>query len=188
MLWSVLQGFGENEKLGPQETEPGSLMGNNSDSSANEPWLHIALYQPEIPQNTGNIGRTCVALGAKLWIIRPTGFRLDAQQLRRAGLDYWQHLVWEAVDHWDDFLTRFSGRRIWIITKFGKAIYHQAKFQRSDVLLFGSETSGLPPGIHAQFSDHSIQIPMREEARSLNLSNAVSIVAYEAHRQLAPTN
>lgn len=155
--------------------------GNNAHP---EPWLHVALFQPEIPQNTGNIGRTCVALGAKLWLIRPLGFRLDEKQLRRAGMDYWQHLDWEVVDHWDEFSRRFANKRIWIVTKFGKKVYHEAAIQQGDCVLFGSESSGLPPSIHAQYGETAISIPMRPEARSLNLSNAVSIVTYDLQRRL----
>jgi tRNA (cytidine/uridine-2'-O-)-methyltransferase len=147
------------------------------------PWLHVALFQPEIPQNTGNIGRTCVALGAKLWLIRPLGFRLDEKQLRRAGMDYWQHLQWEAVDHWEEFTLRMAGKKIWIVTKFGKITYHQCDFQPGDCVLFGSESAGLPPSIHAQHGEQAISIPMRPEARSLNLSNAVSIVTYDLLRR-----
>jgi len=148
-----------------------------------QPWLHVALFQPEIPQNTGNIGRTCVALGAKLWLIRPLGFRLDEKQVRRAGMDYWQHLDWEAVDHWEEFSQRMAEKKIWIVTKFGKITYHQCDFKPGDCVLFGSESAGLPSSIHAQFVDQAISIPMRPEARSLNLSNAVSIVTYDLLRR-----
>jgi tRNA (cytidine/uridine-2'-O-)-methyltransferase len=161
--------------------KPESEQGGNA--SRPDPWLHVALFQPEIPQNTGNIGRTCVALGAKLWLIRPLGFRLDEKQLRRAGMDYWQHLDWEVVDHWEEFAARFATKRIWIVTKFGKTLYHDCAFQRGDCVLFGSESSGLPPSIHTQYGESSISIPMRPEARSLNLSNAVSIVTYDLLRR-----
>lgn len=169
-------------------SEPAHSVSNpseaTSEATGEQPWLHIALFQPEIPQNTGNIGRTCVALGAKLWIIRPTGFRLDEKQLRRAGMDYWQHLTWEAVDDWNHFVARVQPQRIWIVTKFGKTLYHNAEIQKGDVLLFGSESSGLPPAIREQFMHRSLLIPMRPEARSLNLSNAVAILAYDAQRRL----
>lgn len=160
------------------------VTGQGGNSASSEPWLHVALFQPEIPQNTGNIGRTCVALGAKLWLIRPLGFRLDEKQLRRAGMDYWQHLNLEVVDHWEEFAERFTSQRVWIITKFGKTVYHQAEFQKGDCVLFGSESSGLPPSIHERYGDHSVSIPMRPEARSLNLSNAVSIVTYDFLRRM----
>src|SRR5688572_28679033 len=84
------------------------------------PWLHVVLYQPEIPQNTGNIGRTCVALGATLWLVRPIGFRLDASRLRRAGLDYWPDLNWEVVGSWDQLCQQLSMQRMWLVTKFGE--------------------------------------------------------------------
>src|SRR6266852_4339961 len=89
-----------------------------SNEAVSEPLLHVVLFQPDIPQNTGNIGRTCVAVGAKLWLIRPLGFRLDEKHLRRAGMDYWQHLDWEAVDSWQDVRDRLPGRRWWCLTKF----------------------------------------------------------------------
>lgn len=163
--------------------ETDSEGGQGSLAQPETPWLHIALYQPEIPQNTGNIGRTCVALGAKLWLIRPTGFRLDEKQLRRAGMDYWQHLQWEAVDDWSHFLARIQPSRLWIVTKFGKTPYHECGFQRGDAIVFGSESAGLPPSIHAQFEERALSIPMRPEARSLNLANAVSIVGYDLLRR-----
>ncbi|RMF39510.1 MAG: tRNA (cytidine(34)-2'-O)-methyltransferase [Planctomycetota bacterium] len=148
------------------------------------PLLHIVLHQPEIPQNTGNIGRTCVALGAKLWIVRPTGFRLDATQLKRAGMDYWQHLVWEDVANWGELTERLPTTRYWLVTKFGRRRYSQVQFGRGDALVFGSESCGLPDSLRNAMPDHCLAVPMREEARSLNLATAVGIVAYEAARQI----
>lgn len=148
------------------------------------PWLNIVLYQPEIPQNTGNIGRTCVALGAKLWIVRPTGFRLDDHHLKRSGLDYWQHLTWEAVDDFQQLAPRLIPERTFLITKFGGRTYSEARFQAGDFLIFGRETNGLPQHLREDYEASCLRIPMRREARSLNLANAVAIVAYEVHRQL----
>jgi tRNA (cytidine/uridine-2'-O-)-methyltransferase len=147
------------------------------------PRFNVVLYQPEIPQNTGNIGRTCVALGAKLWIVRPTGFRLDDKLLQRAGLDYWQHLCWEAVDSWEQMLLALAPERTWFFTKFASRSYTEAAFAEGDWLVFGSETSGLPESIHSQFSSQRLSLPMIGPVRSLNLSVAVGVGLFEAHRQ-----
>lgn len=144
------------------------------------PSLHVVLVQPEIPQNTGNIGRTCVALGAKLWIVRPAGFRLDDAQLKRAGLDYWQHLVWETVDSWEQLLARLPNHRFWLLTKFAQRSYLTVKFEHEDVLVFGCETHGLPDRLRSQYSRQLLRIPMPGRVRSLNLATAAGIVMYNA--------
>jgi tRNA (cytidine/uridine-2'-O-)-methyltransferase len=113
------------------------------------PQFNVVLYQPEIPQNTGNIGRTCVALKAKLWIVRPTGFRLDDKRLQRAGLDYWPHLVWESVDSWEQMLSKLTIERTWFFTKFASQTYSNVAYQAGDWLVFGCETSGLPDSVIA---------------------------------------
>ncbi|MCA9268154.1 MAG: tRNA (cytidine(34)-2'-O)-methyltransferase [Planctomycetales bacterium] len=150
------------------------------------PRFHIVLVQPEIPQNTGNIGRTCVALGAKLWLVRPLGFRLDNHRLERAGMDYWTHLDWEAVDSWAALLaeTPVGAARRWFFTKTAARRYTDAAFRPGDALVFGSESGGLPPSLMADAGDAALQLPMREEARSLNLSSCVAAAAYEALRQM----
>lgn len=148
------------------------------------PPLHVVLYQPEIPQNTGNIGRTCVALGAKLWIVRPTGFRLDASQLKRAGLDYWQHLNWEAVDSWEQLREAIPDARMWLLTKFAERPYHTAHFSPGDALVFGRETSGLPDKLRSEYADQLLSIPMPGPVRSLNLATAAGIVMYKAAEQI----
>jgi tRNA (cytidine/uridine-2'-O-)-methyltransferase len=150
------------------------------------PKFHIVLYQPEIPQNTGNIGRTCVALNAKLWLVRPCGFRLDETRLRRAGLDYWEHLDWEAVDHWEALEQRLPLDQAWYLTKHSSRRYTSVSFRQGDVLIFGSESRGLPEAIREQHRDRTLGIPMPGTVRSLNLSVAVGIVAYEAFRQVDP--
>jgi tRNA (cytidine/uridine-2'-O-)-methyltransferase len=155
---------------------------SNSPSSY-EPLLHVVLYQPEIPYNTGSVGRTCVAVGAKLWLIRPLGFRIDDYYLRRAGLDYWEHLVWQVVDHWDELERELSTGRRWFFTKKAKRSYLDAAYERGDVLVFGSESSGLPETLLAGHAESQLRIPTRPEVRSLNLSNAVAVAAYEALRQ-----
>ena len=149
------------------------------------PRLNVVLFQPEIPQNTGNIGRTCVALNAKLWIVRPTGFRLDDKQLQRAGLDYWQHLNWEAVDSWSHLVPMLPIDRTWFFTKFATKSYTEAVFQLGDWLVFGSESSGLPDSIREQHATQCLALPMIGPVRSLNLSVAVGVGLFEAHRQLS---
>ncbi len=149
----------------------------------NEPLLHVVLYQPDIPQNTGNIGRTCVAVGAKLWLIRPLGFRLDEKHLRRAGMDYWQHLDWEAVDSWSDVKQRLPNARCWCLTKFGTRMIWDADFQPGDILLFGSETRGLPQSILDDQPSQNLKLPMLPAVRSLNLASTANTVVYEAVRQ-----
>ena len=150
-----------------------------------DPQLNIVLYQPEIPQNTGNIGRTCVALNAKLWIVRPTGFRLDDKLLQRAGLDYWQHLKWESVDSWGHLLPTLPIDRTWFFTKFGQRSYTDVVFQAGDWLVFGSESSGLPDSVREQFKSQCLALPMIGPVRSLNLSVAVGVGMFEAYRQIA---
>jgi tRNA (cytidine/uridine-2'-O-)-methyltransferase len=147
--------------------------------------LNIVLHQPEIPDNTGSVGRTCVALGAKLWLVRPLGFRLDDRHLRRAGLDYWQHLNWEAVDDWSELEVRLPGRSPWYFTKHAAKLYTEAVFTPGDVLVFGSESQGLPKSLLAESPDRCLRIPMAAEARSLNLAVSVGVAAFEARRQLS---
>ena len=149
-----------------------------------EPLLHVVLFEPEIPQNTGNIGRTCVAVDAKLWLVRPLGFRLDQRQLRRAGMDYWEHLDREIVPDWQTLEQRLAGRPMWLMTKTGQRCYTSARFSAGDVLVFGSESRGLPPSLLEANPDRCLRIPMRSEARSLNLACSVAVAAYEALRQI----
>jgi len=149
-----------------------------------DPFLHIVLFEPEIPENTGNIGRTCLALGAKLWLVRPLGFRVEDRRLRRSGMDYWQQLNWQAVDDWNHLVQHFPGERFWFFTKTATQGYAEVHYQAGDVLVFGSESRGLPPAILGANRDRMLRIPMRAEARSLNLSVAVAVAAYEAWRQL----
>jgi len=150
------------------------------------PCLHVVLHEPEIPPNTGNIGRTCVAVGAKLWLVRPLGFKLDDYYLRRAGLDYWDDLEWEAVDSWDALLAALAaegaGTR-WLFSAKASTPYTTAAFVRGDVLVFGSESSGLPRALQAAHGATLLTIPSRPQVRSLNLSSAAAVVIYEAVRQ-----
>ncbi len=151
-----------------------------------DPILHIVLHEPEIPPNAGNVGRTCVALGAKMWLVRPLGFSLDDYYLRRAGLDYWDELEWEAADSWDHLVTRLdasgAGTR-WLFSARATRPYTGVSYARGDVLVFGKESAGLPAALTAAHPDHLLTIPSRPQVRSLNLSNCAAIVAYEALRQ-----
>jgi len=149
-----------------------------------EPKIHIVLYQPEIPPNTGAIGRTCVAVGAKLWLVRPLGFQVDAKTLRRAGLDYWKHLEWQTVDSYEELDQHLPDARRWYFSKTASVSYTAAQFQQGDVFVFGSEGRGLPPSILQAGNASALVIPMRQEVRCLNLSCTVAIAAYEAIRQL----
>jgi tRNA (cytidine/uridine-2'-O-)-methyltransferase len=149
-----------------------------------QPTAHVVLYQPEIPQNTGNIGRTCVAVGAKLWIVRPAAFRIDDVRLRRAGLDYWQHLQLGDAINWEDLLRQLAPRRMFFFSRFARRTLWEATFQHDDVFIFGRETSGLPESILDPASDHALRIPMEPQVRSLNLATTVGIVLYEHQRQL----
>ncbi len=148
------------------------------------PSFHIVLHQPEIPDNAGNVGRTCVALGAKLWLVRPLGFRMDDRHLRRAGLDYWQHLNWEVVDDWSGLLGRLPGCRPLFFTKHAATIYTEAAFLPGDVLVFGGESRGLPRSLLELSPDRCLRIPMAAEARSLNLAVSVAVATFEARRQV----
>jgi tRNA (cytidine/uridine-2'-O-)-methyltransferase len=147
--------------------------------------LHIVLFRPEIPQNTGNIGRTCVALGAKLWLVEPLGFQMDEAKLKRAGMDYWDELQYQRVANWQTLKEQLQGRNMWLCTKFASRDHYAASYHDEDVLVFGSESSGVPDSIHEQLAEQSLRIPMIEGARSLNLATSVGIVAYEAYRQIS---
>jgi tRNA (cytidine/uridine-2'-O-)-methyltransferase len=152
-----------------------------------EPTSHVVLYQPEIPQNTGNIGRTCVATGSKLWIVRPIPFQIDEKAVRRAGLDYWTHLNLQITDDWDQLrqaLPESDQRRYWYFSRWAKRPCWDAIFNRGDVLVFGSETSGLPESIRQSAGQRALRLPTTAEVRSLNLSNTVAIAVYELLRQL----
>ena len=149
-----------------------------------QPRFQIVLHSPEIPQNTGTIGRTCLALQAKLWLVRPLGFRMDEKSLRRAGLDYWQHLEWQIADHWDDLTVQLGSCRIWMFSRFAEKDYRSVEFRQNDVLVFGSETAGLPTSLTQQNMDCLLRIPTSQWVRSINLSAAVAAAGFEVQRQL----
>ena len=151
-----------------------------------DPVLHIVLHEPEIPPNAGNVGRTCVAIGAKMWLVKPLGFKLDDYYLRRAGLDYWDELEWEVADSWADLVARLArvGREpTWLLEVDGPRQYTDVSFTRGDVLVFGRESTGLPRELLATSPEKLLSIPSRPQVRSLNLANCVALVAYEAVRQ-----
>ena len=149
-----------------------------------QPLLHLVLYQPEIPQNTGNIGRTCVAIGARLWLIRPLGFRVDDRSLKRAGMDYWQYLDWEVVDSFEDVKKQLPDAQVWCLTKTATSLVWEAPFRDGDVRLFGSESRCLHQAILKQYPTNKLKLPMSDLVRSLNLASTANTVAYEAVRQL----
>lgn len=145
--------------------------------------MHIVLHQPEIPGNTGNIGRTCVATGTSLHLIEPLGFRLDEKAIKRAGMDYWQHLDVHRYMNYEEFLSLHPGAKVWMATTKAKYTYSEVEFGPDDFIMFGKESAGIPEEILVENEENCIRIPMLSEIRSLNLSNAVSIVLYEALRQ-----
>lgn len=145
--------------------------------------MNIILHQPEIPQNTGNIGRTCVATGTSLHLIEPLGFRLDEKSLQRAGMDYWKHLDVHRYVNFEEFLEKNPGAKIWMATTKAKHTYSEVEFGENDFIMFGKESAGIPEEILVDYEDTCIRIPMLPEIRSLNLSNSVAIVLYEALRQ-----
>ncbi|WP_417851904.1 tRNA (cytidine(34)-2'-O)-methyltransferase [Thalassoglobus sp.] len=149
-----------------------------------DPILHVVLHSPEIPPNTGNIGRSCVAIGAKLWLVKPLGYLLDDKYLRRAGMDYWQFLNYEVVENWEELRQRIGEeKQYWYLTKFATKLVWEAEFTPGDVLVFGSEGSGLPSEIRDENPDSCLKLPMYEEVRSLNLASTANTVVYEAIRQ-----
>ena len=149
--------------------------------------LNIVLVEPEIPQNTGNIARTCAAIGAKLHLVKPLGFEISDKYLKRAGLDYWDKLEIEEHNNLDAFLEKYKPEEnnMFFVTTKGKHCYSDVDYSKLDniFLLFGKETKGLPENLLTKYIDNAIRIPMRKTLRSLNLSNSVAIAAYEVLRQ-----
>ena len=145
--------------------------------------MNIVLLEPEIPQNTGNISRTCAATGSRLHLIRPLGFSIDDKSLKRAGLDYWDKLDLTVYDDWQDFVQRNPNARLWFASTKAPQSYTAVSYAPDDYLVFGKETRGLPESLLAANYAQCVRIPMRPTLRSLNLSNSVAIVLYEALRQ-----
>ena len=146
--------------------------------------LNIVLVQPEIPQNTGNIARTCAATGSRLHLVRPLGFAVTDKHLKRAGLDYWTDVEVVFHDGLEEFLQLHGQERLWLASTKGSLVPDQVGFSDGDWLVFGRETAGLPTDFLASYPDRQVRIPMRPGNRSLNLANAVAIVTFEAFRQL----
>ena len=150
--------------------------------------MNIVLHQPEIPANTGNIGRTCVATGTKLHLIEPLGFRIDEKQIKRAGMDYWDKLDYTRYINYEDFLEKNPGAKIWYATTKAEKKYTDVSFSENDFIMFGKESAGIPEEILVENRESCIRIPMLPDIRSLNLSNSAAIVLYEALRQTGFTN
>ena len=145
--------------------------------------LNIVLHEPEIPANTGNIGRTCVATGTRLHLIEPLGFSLSEKALKRAGMDYWKDLDVTTYDNWEDFLAKNPGAKIYYATTKGKHVYSEVSYEPDCFIMFGKESGGIPEEILKANPETCVRIPMLDEIRSLNLSNSVAICLYEALRQ-----
>ena len=145
--------------------------------------LNIVLYEPEIPSNTGNIGRTCVATGTRLHLIEPLGFRLNEKAIKRAGMDYWSDLDVTTYVNYEEFLEKTPGAKIYMATTKSRQTYTEVSYEPDCYIMFGKESAGIPEEILVNHPDTCVRIPMIGETRSLNLSNSVAIVLYEALRQ-----
>lgn len=147
--------------------------------------MHIVLVEPEIPPNTGNVARLCAATKARLHLIEPFGFKLDDAQLKRAGMDYWQQVEWHRWKNWMAFAEKLPAEaRLWFVESDGPKLYSEVKFTAEDYLIFGRETAGLPKELLEEHREHWLRIPMfNAQSRSLNLSNCVALVLFEALRQ-----
>ena len=145
--------------------------------------MNIVLHEPEIPANTGNIGRTCVATGTSLHLIKPLGFDISDKAVRRAGMDYWKELDLHVYENFEEFVERNPGAKIYMATTKAKKAYTEVEYTENDFIMFGKESAGRPEEILVKYEETSVRIPMIGEIRSLNLSNSVSIILYEALRQ-----
>lgn len=166
---------------GPVQSTP---AGSSFKSS---PLFHVVLHEPEIPNNTGNIGRTCVATGCALHLVKPLGFDTSEKACRRAGLDYWPRLGVQEHDSWEGMLDAVRPPRLWLFSTKGARSMFAARFAPGDALVFGKETRGLPPDLLAQYPDETLTLPMVAGERSLNLATAVCAAVYEGIRQLIET-
>lgn len=145
--------------------------------------MNIVLHEPEIPANTGNIGRTCVATGTSLHLIKPLGFDISDKAVRRAGMDYWKELDLHVYENFEEFVEKNPGARIYMATTKARKAYTEVEYKGNDFIMFGKESAGIPEEILVKYEGTSVRIPMIGEIRSLNLSNSVSIILYEALRQ-----
>lgn len=148
--------------------------------------LHVVMVNPEIPPNTGNVARSCAATGSVLHLVKPLGFDISDKALKRAGLDYWQYVDVRVHESLEEFMKEYKDHRMWLATTKGKNVYADVEFADEDMILFGRETAGLPKDFIAEHEETAIRIPMSEDTRlrSLNLSNSVNIILFEALRQL----
>ncbi|MEK6703944.1 MAG: tRNA (cytidine(34)-2'-O)-methyltransferase [Planctomycetota bacterium] len=162
-------------EVNPAEPKTGPLA---------HPLFHVVLHEPEIPNNTGNIGRTCVATACRLHLIRPLGFDTSDHACRRAGLDYWPRLGVREHDSWDDYLAAENPPRFWFLSTKARRSVFDTDFQRGDALVFGKETRGLPASLTDRYPDRAVVLPMVPAERSLNVATAVCAVVYEGVRQL----
>jgi len=145
--------------------------------------MNIVLHEPEIPANTGNIGRTCVATGTSLHLIKPLGFDISDKAVRRAGMDYWKELDLHVYEDFEEFVEKNPRARIYMATTKARKAYTEVEYKGNDFIMFGKESAGIPEEILVKYEETSVRIPMIGEIRSLNLSNSVSIILYEALRQ-----
>ena len=145
--------------------------------------LNVVLFEPEIPANTGNIGRTCVATGTRLHLIEPLGFSISEKAVKRAGMDYWDDLDVTTYVNWQDFCKKNPDAKIYFATTKAKHVYSEGSYEPDCYIMFGKESAGIPEEILKENPDTCVRIPMLEEIRSLNLSNSVAVVLYEALRQ-----
>ena len=150
--------------------------------------MHIVLVEPQIPGNTGNIARLCAAIDCELHLVEPLGFATDDKTVKRAGLDYWHLVKVSYYKSLDDIFAKFPNSDVHLLTTKGNKNHFNAEFKKDDLLIFGKETAGLPKELLERYPDRCFRIPMIEDARSLNLSNAVAVVAYEAIRQIGYKN
>lgn len=162
------------------------ILHSEENTVSDEPVLNVVLVEPEIPPNTGNISRTCALTGARLHLVEPMGFSIDERSVKRAGLDYWDHLDVEVHPSLEDFLDKYGNRRLFLATTHGGVRYTDVSFEPGCFILFGKETAGLPKDLIALHPETAIRVPMGNDPalRSLNLSNSVAVIVYEALRQL----
>lgn len=176
----------ERDRAVEEETVGGTSAPGES-PEASPPEMHVVLVHPEIPGNTGNVGRTCLGAGARLHLIRPLGFSLDDRQVRRAGLDYWERVDPRVWPDWSRFESEFGdAERGWFFTSEAARPYWDVRFGRRPILVFGRESDGLPESLRRRYADRLLGIPMKDPTlRSLNLSNSVAVVLFEVLRQRA---
>jgi tRNA (cytidine/uridine-2'-O-)-methyltransferase len=148
------------------------------------PHFHVVLVEPEIPQNTGNIGRLCVGANCSLHLVQPLGFSLEDRYMKRAGLDYWKYLDWHLHNSFEEFLEKVNPKHFYFFSKKAAKEYWDVSFRQGDALIFGKETLGLPESLIGQYPGKSLKIPMPGKTRSINLANSVAVAVYEGMRQL----